>query len=146
MKFVWYQVFGESEGCLNSCCAVCIPGKNCDLCYQLHHTNPDHCPCLNDLTARQKQSILTFQSYFTDKFKPKEQTQESVWAKFIESRRGEKIFYWLTYFASKAILFSVKIWYLHIRINIAACTNILFDIFYNFNKNYVECSRLYSFV
>merc|ERR1719312_1306125 len=56
-----------SKGCVNSCCAVCIPGKNCEVCYQLNRSDPGNCPCISELSDSQKISIKRFQKYFTGK-------------------------------------------------------------------------------
>ena len=103
--FIPSQVGKSSEvGCLNSCCAVCIPDKNCDVCYKLNRSDPDNCPCINSLTSNQKESLLLFQKYFIEKFnsKSEEEKKEAVWKPYITSKTGNKIYYWLS---------SIFVWY-----------------------------------
>merc|ERR1711976_84158 len=88
---------GEAEigktikGCVNSCCAVCIPGKNCEVCYQLNRSDPGNCPCLSDLTDSQKLSIERFQKYFIGKLS--QQKDEKVWRPSIITTSGDKVYY-----------------------------------------------------
>merc|ERR1712012_1078385 len=89
------QIGKSSEaGCLNSCCAVCIPEKNCDVCYKLNRSDPDNCPCIDSLSTNQKESLLQFQKYFIEKFQKKseEDKQEAVWKPYITSKSGNKIY------------------------------------------------------
>merc|ERR1711976_44280 len=80
------------EGCINTCCSVCIPGKNCDVCYKLNKYDPEKCPCINNLSKFQKESILAFQKYFKDKL-TNEEKSSNPWDRFITTKNGEKIFY-----------------------------------------------------
>jgi len=96
-QFFQFPQIGKSSeaGCLNSCCAVCIPDKNCEVCYKLNSSDPENCPCVDSLTSNQKESLLQFQKYFIEKFQSKteEENKEAVWKPYITSKTGNKIYY-----------------------------------------------------
>merc|ERR1711874_247445 len=85
---------GNTKGCVNSCCAVCIPSKNCEVCYQLNRSDPGSCPCIRDLSDSQKLSIQRFQKYFVGKFsKQKEYEKKKAWRPSITLASGDVLYY-----------------------------------------------------
>jgi hypothetical protein len=51
------QDISQPRGCTITCCINCKENYNCKICYNLNKDNKDGCPCVEDLSPRQRAGL-----------------------------------------------------------------------------------------
>ena len=51
------QDISQPRGCTITCCINCKENYNCESCYNLNKDNKDGCPCVEDLSPRQRAGL-----------------------------------------------------------------------------------------
>jgi hypothetical protein len=51
------QDISQARGCTITCCINCKENYNCKICYNLNKDNKDGCPCVEDLSPRQRAGL-----------------------------------------------------------------------------------------